>query len=394
MTIGDIADRLGVPVESVRNWADTFADFLSQGAVPAAGEIRRFTVDDVELLAAIAYYSIEQQLDAQEIRQKLEAGDYLHEDIPAAPAKSPSEEEPTPWFGMTVSGRGGQAMLLDGLLHETQILAEAQRSSCTATTEQIATIGQRIEEIESHLGALEQIGHLQTELEELHRALRAPDEHQKEIQRRVVELRDEIVELRDDLVSRDEVRTLEGSLQARSWEEALGQLRDTLQKQTDYHTTLRQTVRQTVNDLQSAAASAQQDAELDELAARLEERMGQHEALTTSVQQQIGDLESTLASGEQVTELTVLTSELQGITERHVEREARQLQHLARLGQKVQALEQAVEERQAGRGLRRLHAAFSHGVGKIAVLTISWALFLIGTVGVLYYLVMIMRSAP
>ncbi len=390
MTIGDIADRLGVPVESVRNWADTFADFLSPGAVPAAGEIRRFTADDVELLAAIAYYSTEQQLDTQEIHQKLETGEYQREDIPAAPAQSPSEEEPTPWFGVTASNRRDQAMLLDSLLHEIQVLAEAQRSSCTATTEQIATIGHRIEGIESHLGALEQIGHLQTELEQLRRTLRAPDKHQKETQRRIVELRDEIVELRDDLVSRDEVRNLEGSLQARSWEDALGQLRDTLQAQTDYHTTLKQTL----SDLQSATASAQQDTELNELAARLEERMGQHEALTTSVQQQIGDLESTLASGEQVAELTALTSELQGITKRHVEREARQLQHLARLGQKVQALEQAVEERQAGQGLRRLHAAFSRGAGKIAVLTISWAFFLIGAVGVLYYLIMMIRSAP
>jgi len=45
--------QIGIPASTLRLWSKTYAEFLSEGANPAAGEERRFTVADVETLQAV-----------------------------------------------------------------------------------------------------------------------------------------------------------------------------------------------------------------------------------------------------------------------------------------------------------------------------------------------------
>lgn len=47
------AKQIGVPGSTLRLWAKTYAEFLSEGANPPTGEERRFTVADVETLKAV-----------------------------------------------------------------------------------------------------------------------------------------------------------------------------------------------------------------------------------------------------------------------------------------------------------------------------------------------------
>jgi DNA-binding transcriptional MerR regulator len=47
------AKQIGIPNSTLRLWAKTYAEFLSPGANPPAGEERRLTVADVETLKAV-----------------------------------------------------------------------------------------------------------------------------------------------------------------------------------------------------------------------------------------------------------------------------------------------------------------------------------------------------
>ena len=47
------AKQIGIPASTLRLWAKTYAEFLSEGANPPTGEERRFTVADVETLQAV-----------------------------------------------------------------------------------------------------------------------------------------------------------------------------------------------------------------------------------------------------------------------------------------------------------------------------------------------------
>ena len=47
------AKQIGIPASTLRLWTKTYAEFLSEGANPATGEERRFTVADVETLQAV-----------------------------------------------------------------------------------------------------------------------------------------------------------------------------------------------------------------------------------------------------------------------------------------------------------------------------------------------------
>lgn len=51
---GRAAKQIGIPNSTLRLWCKTYGEFLSEGANPPAGEERRFTVADVEVLKAVA----------------------------------------------------------------------------------------------------------------------------------------------------------------------------------------------------------------------------------------------------------------------------------------------------------------------------------------------------
>lgn len=90
------AKQIDVPPSTLRLWAKTYAEFLSEGANPPAGQERRFTVADVETLKAVNQLRHNGMLPAdiaQRLRNNL-AGSPQNApeqaaaplDVPAAPA--------------------------------------------------------------------------------------------------------------------------------------------------------------------------------------------------------------------------------------------------------------------------------------------------------------------
>lgn len=53
-TIGDVVKQYGCSRQTARTWASETADYLSAGANPPAGQTRRFTDEDMRVLAVVA----------------------------------------------------------------------------------------------------------------------------------------------------------------------------------------------------------------------------------------------------------------------------------------------------------------------------------------------------
>ena len=89
-TITEFANTFDVTRNTIRRWAAEFADFLSEGANPPAGERREFTPEDARVLATIAQLRNDgKELDA--IAAALGAGDRA--EWPPEGAKSPQSDE-------------------------------------------------------------------------------------------------------------------------------------------------------------------------------------------------------------------------------------------------------------------------------------------------------------
>lgn len=74
ITVGDVANQLGVSPQTIRTWCDTFAAWLSPTATPPSGDVRIFTTDDLAVLALVA--EMRQHLVGYEaIKAALERGE-------------------------------------------------------------------------------------------------------------------------------------------------------------------------------------------------------------------------------------------------------------------------------------------------------------------------------
>lgn len=74
-----VADKLGVSPNTIRNYSSEFAEFLSDSASPEWGVERSFTEADLEILAAIAAWK-KRGHTYKEIKRKLARGDQFMED--------------------------------------------------------------------------------------------------------------------------------------------------------------------------------------------------------------------------------------------------------------------------------------------------------------------------
>lgn len=54
-TVGEVAKTFSVNPQTVRVWAEQFADYLSEYANPTPGETRHFIDDDLQVMALVAY---------------------------------------------------------------------------------------------------------------------------------------------------------------------------------------------------------------------------------------------------------------------------------------------------------------------------------------------------
>jgi DNA-binding transcriptional MerR regulator len=91
LSVRDIADRIGISRSSVRNYASQLADWLSTGANPAPGGTRRFTEDDL-LVMAFARESISEGLTYDQVRKRLLEGVHLVEEVRVPPPPEPEPE--------------------------------------------------------------------------------------------------------------------------------------------------------------------------------------------------------------------------------------------------------------------------------------------------------------
>lgn len=86
-----IGKHLGVSDATIRNWAAEFADYLSPGSQTAApGEVRTFTPDDLTILETVAALR-RQNLNYEEIQQRLADGERIEIDAPPIDVK-PGQE--------------------------------------------------------------------------------------------------------------------------------------------------------------------------------------------------------------------------------------------------------------------------------------------------------------
>jgi DNA-binding transcriptional MerR regulator len=73
-SVKQVSKAIGKHPNTVRGWTDRYADHLSDHASPAEGQERRYTDEDVEVLAAVAYFTDQGHKHA-DIMARITAGD-------------------------------------------------------------------------------------------------------------------------------------------------------------------------------------------------------------------------------------------------------------------------------------------------------------------------------
>lgn len=94
-TVSQAATMIGVSPSTIRSWASTFADHLSPGASPTAGNERLFTVADVAILQTVKAHR-DTGASYDQINSRLQAIDptdlqpYI-DIVPVTPAPTPTD---------------------------------------------------------------------------------------------------------------------------------------------------------------------------------------------------------------------------------------------------------------------------------------------------------------
>lgn len=93
-TVAQLARYTGVSGTTIRNWSAEFADYLSEHANPPKGTERRFTAEDIDVLATVATMR-EQLQDYGAIRRALDAGTRLTPPDHEVPSQGSAAAPPT-----------------------------------------------------------------------------------------------------------------------------------------------------------------------------------------------------------------------------------------------------------------------------------------------------------
>ena len=93
-TVSEVARLLGVEPVTVKRWSAQFAEYLSLSARPASGRERRFTEDDLRVLAVVAEH-LESGDDEDDVQHALNSGRQYDESLlELARLNSPLFQEP------------------------------------------------------------------------------------------------------------------------------------------------------------------------------------------------------------------------------------------------------------------------------------------------------------
>lgn len=91
LTVSDVAGRLGISAGTVRNYTSQFADHLSPEATPPPGQPRRFTDEDLRVMAT-AKSLLAEGLTYDQVRERLAEGVHLVEEVEVPPTPEPEPE--------------------------------------------------------------------------------------------------------------------------------------------------------------------------------------------------------------------------------------------------------------------------------------------------------------
>jgi DNA-binding transcriptional MerR regulator len=177
MKTGEVAERLGVSRQTVRNWKDEWAKYLSPGLSNSAkGVPLVFSDRDVMVLATVAACK-EQQFSNEEIRAVLDKGDEHLVNIPPMP--SPAEQ-----------AARAKVQLIP--------VSEYRREIMTLTAERDRLIGERDKYERLYRDTVDQMGELKQQLGVLQGELdsrQRDDEEVKALHEEIVKLNREIAKL-------------------------------------------------------------------------------------------------------------------------------------------------------------------------------------------------------
>lgn len=162
--IGEVSARLGLVDKNsntLRSWADEFAEFLSQSCNPPPGQSRRFTSHDVRVLTAVRSYRAN-HLSYDEIRDRLRAGEHTVEPV--------SEDQSSDHDRDGGFGASGQGLLpiaqLEAMMapfaasaNEWRRLAEEYRGRLEAREARIEALERRLDELSVRVDGTAGRGH-------------------------------------------------------------------------------------------------------------------------------------------------------------------------------------------------------------------------------------------
>jgi len=172
---GDLAHRLDIHPNTIRNWADSYAQFMSEHALGKANAARRrFTEHDALVLATIADLRAK-GLTPEQIVESLNAGQLIDR-LPDLPTEE--EEEARKSVSLvplaTLQRALDQVRVLeseiDRVRHERDLALEQRDRSVAELTQHVAALREQLGRAEGRLESADQLrGDLQKALDEIHR---------------------------------------------------------------------------------------------------------------------------------------------------------------------------------------------------------------------------------
>jgi DNA-binding transcriptional MerR regulator len=101
--VGEVARRFGVNPQTIRQWSEQFAPYLSESANPKRGNTRHFTMDDLQVFALVAYMR-GRDATFEDIRTALQSGQRGLMMELATSSGLPSDSAEPPMGGVSAGG--------------------------------------------------------------------------------------------------------------------------------------------------------------------------------------------------------------------------------------------------------------------------------------------------
>ncbi len=152
MKTKQVADRLGKHENTIRNYAQQFAEFLS--APPAKGEHRVFTDDDLRVLGFIGRLSdsgMRQDEIRDALKRKLDEGTPFPPILPTAPVSDSQSLVTVQELETQLARKDAELQELQGRVEELRIQVESHRKERENYLEMIKQLSEEIGALKAEL---------------------------------------------------------------------------------------------------------------------------------------------------------------------------------------------------------------------------------------------------